>query len=403
MTKILAICSAIDLSEVTGSTPAWWQLFKALSELGCELIIIPYRGRSFDTLWWKAIPNPVDKPAKLAYAFIKIFIRRATLSNTRSKNIISRLYANTARTFFLNKWFKLLRKIWLYEGGNIDAVLMVQTPLNHLIGLPTFIHREFNVPVFYYDGDMPVNLYGSFTINYYTGADLGEYDGFIINSKGSEEHLRRLGARNVKTIYWGVDAEVFKPLPGVQKIYDIFFFGAGPQGREKDIEELFIKPSELLPHTRFAYAGGGGIWSWSKFATPTSIEYLGDMKKIRFIDYKRLCCSSKINLNITRSPHKDIYASSVSRLFELAALECCIVSNECKGIEEWFKVGKEVFVARDSKEAVELYKYLLDNEEARLEAGRLARERVLREHTSYHRARELLGFIKNFVKGGHIE
>jgi spore maturation protein CgeB len=185
-------------------------------------------------------------------------------------------------------------------------------------------------------------------------------------------------------------------LPEVQKIYDVMFFGAGPQGREKDFEELFIKPSGLLPHTKFAYAGGGGIWSWPKLATSACVEYLGDMKRIRFSDYKRLCCSSKINLNITRSPHKDVYASSVSRLFELASLGSCIVSNECMGIEEWFKVGKEVFVAHDSKEAVELYKYFLDDEEARLEAGRLARERVLREHTSHHRARELLNFIKNF-------
>lgn len=393
--KILAVCSAIDLSEPTGSTPAWWQLFKALAELDCEMFVIPYRGRGFDTLWWKSYPNPIEKQSKLAYLLVKAFTRKPSLSSTRSKEVLSHLFATAARSFLRDRWFKIFRKIWS-EEREIDAVLMIQVPLNHLVGLPSFIRQEFNVPVFYYDGDMPANLYGGFTVNYYENADLGEYDCFIINSKGSVELLKERGARDVKVIYWGVDPEVFKPLPVSPRIYDIFFFGAGPQGREKDFEELFVKPSKLLTHVKFAYAGGGGIWTWPKSAMPSSAEYLGDMKKVNFIKYKSFCCKSKINLNLTRSPHKDVYASSISRIFELAALECCIVSNQYVGINEWFEVGKELFVARDSKEAIELYTWLLEDEEVRLKVGKQARERVLREHTFRHRAKEIIDLIKKY-------
>jgi len=56
--KILAVASAVDLDFRYGCTPAWWQLWKGLYEVGADLIVTPYRGRPVESPWWRTAPNP---------------------------------------------------------------------------------------------------------------------------------------------------------------------------------------------------------------------------------------------------------------------------------------------------------------------------------------------------------
>ena len=56
--KILAVASAVDLDFRYGCTPAWWQLWKGLYEVGVDLIVTPYRGRAVESPWWRTAPNP---------------------------------------------------------------------------------------------------------------------------------------------------------------------------------------------------------------------------------------------------------------------------------------------------------------------------------------------------------
>jgi 8-amino-7-oxononanoate synthase len=56
--KILAVASAVDLDFRYGCTPAWWQLWKGLYEVGADLIVTPYRGKPVESPWWRTAPNP---------------------------------------------------------------------------------------------------------------------------------------------------------------------------------------------------------------------------------------------------------------------------------------------------------------------------------------------------------
>ena len=58
-----------------------------------------------------------------------------------------------------------------------------------------------------------------------------------------------------------------------------------------------------------------------------------------------------------------VMATSTSRPFELAAMQCCIVSAPYNGLENWFEIGKEILVANNSKECIEIYQMLIDDEE----------------------------------------
>ena len=100
-----------------------------------------------------------------------------------------------------------------------------------------------------------------------------------------------------------------------------------------------------------------------------------------------------MNLNLTRRPHATVPGSSTARPFELASSGAAIVSNPHDGIERWFEPGSELVVVTSTEEAVAAYRELVSDAGQAEAMGRLARERVLDEHTYAHRARRLLELV----------
>jgi glycosyltransferase involved in cell wall biosynthesis len=392
--KILAICSAIDLKFRYGCTPAWWQLFKGLYECRVDLIVVPYRGRAIESPWWRTYENPCYIEGEV-FDKARRLVRRSTSArvkptgDTWTDAIVQRLANGWVRP----RWKKHLLRIFEREQG-IDAVVVFTVPLNHIQGLPSELREQFQVPVFYYDGDVPASLprFGGFASGFriYQRADLSEYDGFICNSKGGAEELERMGARKTYVLYWAADPDLFAPMETEQD-RDVFFYGFGSEFREDWLHKMIVQPSKELPDRDFVLGGCGfdGL-------DLGRARVIGD---VPFNLYRSACARSKINLNITRQAHASVYASSSARPFELAAMGCCIVSNPVEGLEEWFDPGKEVFVVDDAQDVVELYRWLLTHDEERRRVGERARERVLREHTYSHRAQQLCQMIQE-AKGG---
>jgi spore maturation protein CgeB len=74
------------------------------------------------------------------------------------------------------------------------------------------------------------------------------------------------------------------------------------------------------------------------------------------------------------------------RLFEAAACGTPVVSDWWVGLDEFFMPGREILVARSTEDSVNALE-LSDGELGRI--ARAAHERVMAEHTSAHRARQL--------------
>ena len=357
------------------------------------MITTPYQGPAVESLWWKAYPNPCQKEGTLfasARDTIRGLTKFAKRENGQKHEIKDSLTDKTIRTlthtFIRPKWQKHLDNI-LKKEEDIDIVVVFTVPLNHLKGLPTHIKEKYHIPIFYYDGDVPASLpqFGGFKSGFkiYQGADLTEYDGFISNSKGGVSELERMGAKNVSVLYYGADPALFAPL-NVEQDIDIFFYGHGHEYRKEWIEAMITIPSKRLAKSRFAIR-----------ATGLDID-LGNTEKLPYASFAKLreyCCRSKINLNITRKAHTSVYASSSSRPFELASMGCCIVSNPYKGLEEWFEPKKEIFIVESAEEAIHIYKWLLKNDAERRKVGQGARQRVLKEHSYQHRARQLVKIL----------
>lgn len=378
--KILALASTLDLGYRLGCTPSWWQLLKALREAGNEVIAIPYLGDPVETLWWRTYDNPCAVESKLFN-----LVSQSRFTGLHGRTGPSAALARTLIERHIRpRWRRHLFGV-LGQEGAVDAVLMMNVPVNHFTGIPSALREEFGVRVAYYDGDMPTILPRTaigrgFKFNYYDGADLGEYDAFFTNSKGAIPDIEALGAHNVHPLYWAVDPELFQPV-AVQQDYDVSFFGYGDQLREEWMTKLIAVPSVKMPKACFTVGGGG-------FTIPLGrATFVGD---VPYAAFARFVGRSKVNLNITRNSHTSVYASATSRPFELAALGASIVSQPYSGIGEWFDVGRELLVAKGPEEAVELYRWLLDDPGAAREMGIRARKRTLREHTFRHRAQRIM-------------
>ena len=109
--------------------------------------------------------------------------------------------------------------------------------------------------------------------------------------------------------------------------------------------------------------------------------------------YNKFYSQCRICLNISRIPHATVFGSSISRIFELASMGSCIVTNPYNGIEEWFEPNKEIIIVNDLKETLEIYSNLLDSSESRESLGQAARKRFLKEHTFEHRCSQLFNII----------
>src|SRR4029450_3591752 len=258
--KILAVASAPDLDFRYGCTPAWWQIWKGLYEVGVARIVTPYRGRAVESPWWRTAPNPLYREAEL---FVKARSIAARLRGDRylrrpevDPGDPDRLVREVVWRFATPRMERNLEAVLRREGG-VEAVVIFGVPMSHLRGVPTKLRERFDVPVVYYDGDVPMSLpeFGGMDtgFNPYHGADPGEYDLVVCNSEGGADRLRELGARRVETIFWGVDPDFFMPMD-VAHEYDVFFYGYGDKFRRDWMHALVGEPRPRLDDVDLALA-----------------------------------------------------------------------------------------------------------------------------------------------------
>ena len=394
--KLIVVVSSLDLTQAFSATPAWWQLLKGLYEIGVEIIAAPYQGPAIESLWWRAAGNPARWQGDAFKALRDIArvvmpTQAPPMESIQSSDSWSdKALRRVAQTVTAPLWRRHLERI-LRQDPDVDAILFLTVPLNHLKGVPRYISEKYSKPIFYFDGDVPASLpnmrgfASGFRI--YQGADLSEYAAFISNSQGGEALLRGLGAENVHTVWYGADPQVFSPTAVSGQDMDVLFYGHGREYRSDWIDRMIAIPSRRMAASRFAVRG-------------MNLGDIGNAKRLPYLSFSKLreyVCRSKINLCITRRAHASVYGSSSSRPFELGAMAACIVANPYQGIEEWLQPEKEIIIARSADEAIDRYAYLLAHDSERRAIGIAARRRVLKQHTFRHRAEDLVGIIRQYI------
>ena len=243
----------------------------------------------------------------------------------------------------------------------------------------------------FYDLDTPVTLAklgAGASVPYLPPYGLGEFDLVLSYTGGAalDALKRRLGARQVAPLYGHVDPSQHRPAEPVDAFRaDFSYLGTYAADRQAALQMLFLDPARLRPGQRFVIGGSG---------YPEDFPWTDNIFFVRHLppsDHPAFFCSSRLTLNVTRGDMAAMGYCPSGRLFEAAACGVPLLSDWWEGLDTFFTPGSEILIGRSREDSVAALD--LPDEELR-RIARAARERVLDEHTSAHRARELVALLQ---------
>lgn len=237
----------------------------------------------------------------------------------------------------------------------------------------------------FYDLDTPVTL-AQLTRgarpDYIGREGLGGYD-LVLSYTGGEalEKLQTaLGARRAEALYGHVDPQVHRPAePNPAFSGDLSYLGTYAADRQDGVERFLVEPARRRPGQRFVIGGA---------QYPQDFPWTENIHFVRHLppgDHPAFYASSRLTLNVTRQAMAEMGWCPSGRLFEAAACGAAIVTDTWPGLDTFFEPGGEVLPVSTTNDVLAA----LDLSDAEIaKVGRAARERVLAEHTSAHRAAE---------------
>lgn len=249
----------------------------------------------------------------------------------------------------------------------------------------------------FYDLDTPITLarlQAGEAVDYLPPGGLAEFDLVLSFTGGAalESLRRRLGARRVAALYGHVDPAVHRPRAHESRFAArLSYLGTYAADRQTKLEALFIEPARRRPALKFVLGGSG---------YPQEFPWCPNIWFVRHVtppEHAAFYSSSALTLNVTRHEMAAMGHCPSGRLFEAAACGTPLLSDAWEGLEEFFTPGREILVARNCGEALDALD-LAPRELARIASA--ASERVLAEHSSERRARELLCLLDGVAPCG---
>lgn len=240
----------------------------------------------------------------------------------------------------------------------------------------------------FYDIDTPITL-EKIAIDEcdYLSADLiARYDIYLSFTGGPTLELLEedYGSPMARALYCSVDSKQYFPERRGKK-WALGYLGTFGEDRQQKLNSLLLAPATMWPAGQFVVAGP---------QYPRGIRWPANVERITHLspaEHRRFYNRQRFTLNLTRAAMVRAGFSPSVRLFEAAACGTPIISDDWPGLSTLFRAGEEIFVAKSAREVLEILQEI--PEHAARDIGLVARERVLREHTSAHRAAELEAII----------
>jgi spore maturation protein CgeB len=244
----------------------------------------------------------------------------------------------------------------------------------------------------FYDLETPVTLERAKSgapLPYIPIGGLRDFDLVLSMTGGTalDDLKTTLGAKRTAALYPSVDPRVHVPTaPSDEFKADMSFLGAYTPDRQRALEDLFIQPARFARTKRFVIAG-------SQY--PAEISWPENIKRVMHVfpdQQAAFYCSSQLTLSIARKPMSAMGHCPSGQLFEAAACGVPIISDDWRGVTEFFEPGREILIVHTPQDAL----VALSLSPSTLEKmGQAAKERALAEHTAKHRAHQLLEILSS--------
>lgn len=253
-----------------------------------------------------------------------------------------------------------------------DGIAISEWVTTHARGLTAF-----------YDIDTPVTLAKlEEGLDYLSAAMIPRFDLYLSFTGGPVPGMieQRYGSPLARVLYCSADTDIYAP-QRVEPRWALGYLGTYSDDRQPVLEQLLLSPARTLSSEQFVVAGAqypaDVIWP----ANVTRVEHLSPKHHPTFFGEQRF------TLNATRADMRALGFSPSVRLFEAAACGTPVISDRWPGIETVFEPSREILLASNPRDIVEILRDM--PEEQRRTIAENARRRVLADHTSDHRARQL--------------
>jgi len=239
-------------------------------------------------------------------------------------------------------------------------------------------------PVLFYDIDTPITmaqLRSNRATGYLEAAQIPHFAAYLSFTGGPalRELEQSFGSPRAVPFFCSVDPDLYHPTPpraGLQ--CDLSYLGTYAPDRQPKLSALLDDTAAALPHMQFVVAGP---------QYPDNLDWQPNVRRIIHIsppDHPAFYSSSRFTLNLTRDNMVRAGYSPSVRLFEASACGAAILSDWWPGLDEFLTPGNEVLLPKDTAEVISILRNISVAESTRI--GLAARERILSEHTSTHRA-----------------
>ncbi|HZQ44412.1 MAG TPA: glycosyltransferase [Acidobacteriaceae bacterium] len=266
-----------------------------------------------------------------------------------------------------------------------DAVI-VGSYFPNAIEATRLLVESYRSPVLFYDIDTPITITQLRRVGgteYLSAELIPQYAAYLSFTGGPtlQELEHTFGARQALAFYCSVDPDMYHPTEAVQEFKcHLSYLGTYAPDRQPKLMELLNEPAQRLPGKQFMVAGP---------QYPEGIPWADNVERIIHLSppqHPSFYSSSQFTLNVTRD---DMVAAGYSpsvRLFEASACGATILSDYWAGLDDFLEAGEEILLPTDADDVVKILREIPDEERIRI--GQRARQRILDEHTSEHRARQ---------------
>jgi spore maturation protein CgeB len=279
---------------------------------------------------------------------------------------------------------------WLRDGRDLIAlasdadVVLVGSYFPDAIAASRALFNAGYGPVLFYDIDTPITmaqLRECGRTSYLELSLIPLYDAYLSFTGGPAlaELEEEFDAAWAVPFYCSVDADMYRPVAASPEFQsDLSYLGTYAADRQPKLMQFLNDPARLLPDRSFLVAGP---------QYPSGIPWHSNVCRMIHLSPRQhpsFYSSSRFSLNLTRA---DMVAAGYSpsvRLFEASACGATILSDPWPGLEQFLLPGEEIIVPRDAQEVAHILTGMTDEQRRRI--GSRARERILSQHTSEHRA-----------------
>jgi spore maturation protein CgeB len=217
---------------------------------------------------------------------------------------------------------------------------------------------------------------------------VAQFDGVLAFGEAVRQRYLAAGwADRVWTFHEAADTRVFRPLPHVKPVADLVWIGNyGDDERTAELKEYLLEPAAALGldgsvyGVRYPEQGRAAVLE-------AGLRFGGWLPNYRVPE---VFARHRVTVHVPRRPYAEhLPGIPTIRVFEALACGIPLVSAPWVDSERLFRQG-DFLPVKNGQEMQSALRMLLEDEAAARTLALRGRETILRKHTCFHRAKQLL-------------